>query len=519
MGGEATAPVTNRLPSSTCSARGFLAEPTAVFGRRPVTGAGSHLSIDPSDHFQDDDALLNEPSGREPSPPPSQPGEVWAGAYEDAAKPVTESAGPVAQGTVFANEILQEELAAQSDPVRHIPGSNASVTYVEKLWVPRRLSHWSFPASLVPPESLPRHSLRFANDFSLFLRSLLQMPDGRCDSLPTAELWPMPLPYPEVFQKGARRSGTPLKKAVCLQIAALNWIALSKPKTAPWHIGLGQKQNCKQWDVVQRFLRLSEAWTTFPEIGPSDMGQGASKHEALEEVLNRLEGISSQHERDLGYSKARYQRRTGAESKQPEVVGKMNKDNLEAAQPIVADRIKMSGKPTFDPRPFLDERSLALYEDPVAHACEPWELDVELPTVKVHASHTEKMKLLRKLDNTDRLVIARPSEVREFAANGLFTVVKDLEYDRLILDGRRPNLLQPPLNRWIMSMASASNLLDISLDKDQDLVMAGDDLRDYYYTFLVDHPIWSLAVCVNCTCFFGLASQSFQLESDVESSR
>ena len=51
-----------------------------------------------------------------PHPPPSQPGEVWAGADEDAAKPVTESAGPVAQGTVFANEILQEELAAQERP-------------------------------------------------------------------------------------------------------------------------------------------------------------------------------------------------------------------------------------------------------------------------------------------------------------------------------------------------------------------------------------------------------------------
>ena len=34
-------------------------------------------------------------------------------------------------------------------------------------------------------------------------------------------------------------------------------------------------------------------------------------------------------------------------------------------------------------------------------------------------------------------------------------------------------------------MASASNLLDLSLEPEEDLVMGGDDLVDYYYKFIV----------------------------------
>ena len=217
------------------------------------------------------------------------------------------------------------------------------------------------------------------------------------------------------------------------------------------------------------------------------MGRGASKHEALEEVLTKLERLAKEHVVALGYNKHGLQRRNVELAAPVKVLGKMGSNNLEAAQPIIAKRIKMSGKPTFDPRPFLDERSKNLYEDPIGHACSLEDFDGELPAVKVHATHKEKVSLLKKLDDTQRLVIAREHEVREYAANGLFTVVKDLEYDRLILDGRRPNALQPPLNRWIMSMAAGSNLLDISLEPSEDLLMSGDDLKDYYYMFEVNH--------------------------------
>ena len=362
------------------------------------------------------------------------------------------------------------ELAGTLDVGRKIPGTNASTTHLSKLW-----------------QSLPRSILRSSHCFGFFLHTLLQMPDGQHFACPTAELWPMPLPFPMCFRRGASTDQEPLKKAVSLQVAVLNWIFLGKPKGAPDHIRLGVKLNRAQWSVVDRCMRLSKAWTNFPTIGPEDMGRGASKHEALEEVLKTLETMAASHSAELGYSRGKFSRAVHEPKRNVDVVGRLKSSNLEVAQPIVADRIKMTGKPTFDPRAFLDPRSRALYEDPVSHASAPCEITEPLPIVKVHATYREKMKLYQKLDQTERLAIATRDEVREFAPNGLFTVAKDLSYDRMILDGRRPNKLQPPLNRWIMSMASASNLVDISLEANEVLVMAGDDLRDYYYCFQVNH--------------------------------
>ena len=45
----------------------------------------------------------------------------------------------------------------------------------------------------------------------------------------------------------------------------------------------------------------------------------------------------------------------------------------------------MEGKPTFDPRPFLDDDSRNLYEDPWACNIEPCKAVLHPPRVQVHA--------------------------------------------------------------------------------------------------------------------------------------
>ena len=309
---------------------------------------------------------------------------------------------------------------------------------------------------------------------------MLKMPEGQQSVDSTAVLWPMPLPFPDVFLKGRDGLDCELRRAVNLEVASLNWIFLGRPRCCPDAIRLGVKLNRQQLKVVDRFIRLSSGWENFPVIEPSDMGRGASKHEALEEVLNTLETVASECNLHLGYQRSKL--RSMPKVQEPaEPIARLQTSNLE----IVADRIKMEGEPTFDPLPYLDTRSKILYQDPVGQALDPSEVDVPFPVVKVHATHREKMQLLHKLDRTNRLTIATADQVREFAPNGLFSVIKDLQFDRMILDARRPNLLQPPLNRWILSMASASNLLDLSLEPEEDLVMGGDDLVDYYYKFIV----------------------------------
>ena len=59
--------------------------------------------------------------------------------------------------------------------------------------------------------------------------------------------------------------------------------------------------------------------------------------------------------------------------------------------------------------------------------------------------------------------------------SGLFSVPKDLEKDRLILDSRGPNLLESPPQRRIRSLGSAEVLCHISLEPEETLVASGID--------------------------------------------
>eukprot|EP00438_Fugacium_kawagutii_P027608 Skav231511 [mRNA] locus=scaffold84:334476:339113:- [translate_table: standard] len=372
----------------------------------------------------------------------------------------------------FCPMTREHEKIAAFEVGRKIPGAGASSTFVDRFW-----------------HALPRTIFANAPRFGKFFRSLLQKPKEPKDAGSTPALWPMPLPFPGVcYRRGASAmspDSVSLKKELNLQVAALNWLSLGKPTAAPREVSAFTPLTKEQWAVVHRLERYSAEWSNFKVIHPKDMGRAASKHEALEEALRSLEtvahGMGNLH-RGYGEVKKFGGTATTAHDDCPDfdVVGKMSNNNLSSAQEIVADRIKMSGQPSFDPRPFLDPQSVALYEDPVSFSLKPWEIDEELPKVQVHATFSEKMKLLHKLDKSKRLSIARGHEIREYAVNGLFTVVKDLEQDRLIMDGRRPNKLQPPLNRWIQSMAGARSLTDITLDD------PGDDLKDYYYKFQVD---------------------------------
>ena len=75
-----------------------------------------------------------------------------------------------------------------------------------------------------------------------------------------------------------------------------------------------------------------------------------------------------------------------------------------------------------------------------------------------------------------------PPERIPYAA-GLFSVVKDLERDRLILDARPANLLETPPQFWTSTLASSACLLSITLRPDQTLKISTADLKDFFYLF------------------------------------
>ena len=164
------------------------------------------------------------------------------------------------------------------------------------------------------------------------------------------------------------------------------------------------------------------------------------------------------------------------------VAGKVNSVPNFTAKTIEADRIKFGDKPMFDPLPFLDGKTAAMYEFPENFFKE---VPDEPPAVSIRASNVEKLKLFRKMAGCKRLAALSPSEADDRFASGLFAVCKNLEWDRLIMDCRPANGREIGLQKWTSAMASASALSQIELAPGEHLAMSGEDVQDYFYQFLI----------------------------------
>ena len=352
---------------------------------------------------------------------------------------------------------------------KNIPGTNASTLRIHSIW-----------------KSMCRLVFKSGCTFSCFLQKLVKWPGLRSTS-PTASCWPMPLPHFGVFRKGSLSLGVVddgLLVSISLQVAYLNWLYLGKPATPPSDICGFRPLSEIQKKVVARFQLFTEAWSLQPEIKASELGRVAAKQESIEVLLSRLSSFSEQDQAAVGD----YGKRKSCGPLPPttqlkaSVVGRLRKTDISGAQEIIAPRIKMAGSPTFNPEPFLDEKVADLYKYPLKHALSPATAEVP-PRVRVHAKFHEKLALLQLLERTGRLAFRAGSEVRQGYGNGLFTVPKDLSVDRLILDARPANVLQQAPQRYVMGMASAASLIHITLEDHEKLLMSGDDLSNFFYTF------------------------------------
>ncbi|CAK9049256.1 60S ribosomal export protein nmd3 [Durusdinium trenchii] len=314
-------------------------------------------------------------------------------------------------------------------------------------------------------------------------------PRGGLKQSPTAPLWPMPLPY-HFGRQSLDCDGDELafRKAINLQVGYLNFLHLNRCVTPPWWICGPRPLTSGQQDVISRLRRLSGAWKKMGVIKADAMGRVAAKQERQEEVLRELLVFAESNVADVKkYQKSRCRIQNGKPvNERVKVVGKLSKGDMTGAQVIVADRIKMEGRPVFDPLPFLDEKSKRLYEDPLSCGIAPSIPDLCPPRVRVHADLDEKVKLLRLLESTGRLGFRSKADIVEGFGNGLFCVPKSTKVDRLILDGRPANLLQSPPNQFIMTMASPNAILGMHLLPGEKLLMTGDDLSNFFYTFRVN---------------------------------
>ena len=289
------------------------------------------------------------------------------------------------------------------------PGSLASTVEVKTLW--NSMMRWLQTSHCGPLRSF----------FHSFCSSQTRRGSKPCTFGP---VWPMPLPY--LLGKKGNTVEASHKRAVNTMIILLSWLHLGQPSRVPADFKANAKLSGEQRGVVRRLERLSAAWVGATAVDAEAMGRTASKIETMEATVASLtkhaSALQEKHgsgglfpgganvAADLG----RHLKTTKSGEVQSEV---------QVAKEIEAERLTFGGRPTFDPSPFLDERTREVYNHPMQCSMAPEDSLQEPPRVKVRGTKAQVMKLLHKLDATDRLALFSPTEVRMQHRSGCFSLV------------------------------------------------------------------------------------------------
>lgn len=86
--------------------------------------------------------------------------------------------------------------------------------------------------------------------------------------------------------------------------------------------------------------------------------------------------------------------------------------------------------------------------------------------------------------------------------------MKSLDADRLILDSRPSNEVEPPLSSWTQTMATPQAMMTWMLEPGFKLVASGEDLKDYYFNFIVSQQ----RTRRNCIAFKLSRQQAMQFQ-------
>ena len=361
-----------------------------------------------------------------------------------------------------------------------VPGSRASPVKVASLC-----------------NSFPRWLTKSSGSLGLFFQSVVNEPyesSSRTSKLAEAEntykdIWPMPVPFAEVFKSGSFGSSHWKKKVVAMEVVILNWLHLGCPCAAPACARLGVKPSRKQWEVVQYLLHVSLDGNTPELVDVGLMGRAAMKFENVEKALQMIsESFSTLHDSFRGYDGGGGERPLSFDDswlRSAKLMHSIPGHDVMVAKPIVSSRLKFPRPPSFDPVQFFDGPTCELYLRPIDHAEDHSKFHGQVPVVKINAAVQEKLDLYKKLAECGRLRRVDKACDRSPFVSGLFSVGKNEVKDRLILDARPPNLLEQSRTVWCSSMAAGSCLVDIVLQPGRILVSSGLDLTDYFYQFVI----------------------------------
>lgn len=271
----------------------------------------------------------------------------------------------------------------------------------------------------------------------------------------------------------------------------LSWLHLHQPAVAPRTLRLGRALSPAQWRVVRRLKPFLVEVGDFGGVGPEEMGRTASKMEGLDGQLAALHGFAVNSGltraavgylgRDLQHGQHEFSEiKKGAELETGEVIGSYKGDELVVAKEIEPERLSFpADRPHFNPEKYLDEIHLQCYEDPASLADDDALEQLQPPRVQIRASRQQSKELLRFLDRHHRLALAPAEKINKKLCCGAFALIKDSKKDRLIVDARPANLVEPTLTSWCKTLGAVSAILQIELRPNCQLYLSGTDLRDY----------------------------------------
>ena len=340
--------------------------------------------------------------------------------------------------------------------------------------------------------ALPRWILRLNCGLQRFLRSIISMPlSTTCSTFEERSTWPMPLPYPEIFRAGgAAVAKFHVKKLVCMQVLVFDWLHLGRPVAAPHFLRLGSKLTARQWSVAKMLEYLSFDGNVPNSVDATAMGRAATKFEGFEESLGALSRAVGSMQASFGtYFGSRITGDAEGLDDAPlgcgEVAGEFSLEAEPNAKPLYAERLNFPGAPTFDPLPYFDKSTRQLYEHPLKMGL-PLDDVPDPPKVQVRASPQGKIALFRKMAESGLLQPLLPGTYLERHRSGLFAVPKDAARDRMVLDGRPANLADRGQHKWCQGMASGPALAGLCIHPDRALIFSGEDLKDFFYQFVVN---------------------------------
>ena len=155
---------------------------------------------------------------------------------------------------------------------------------------------------------------------------------------------------------------------------------------------------------------------------------------------------------------------------------------------MVPSRIKWDFGPTFDPLPYLDKETRALFLDPDYYRLpdEAWSLG-KVKVYDVHASRAHAFEICRMWDRVGSLrLFPLDSRFRLDELCGLFRVYKDEHIDRLILNPSTRNSRVVTPTRYTKCLGQGWQMCRLYIPPGCHLEISSDDLREYYTCFKVN---------------------------------